>query len=229
MKEGHVSHLSNRQPSNEIAHHNAPTGLRFARSFSALNRSQAAPLRERIRPVTSEEFRTLLTVLEKDSSAFDLKDIATIIYHTAIRPGELCDLLWTELDFSKRCMIVTSKKSGHRRRVPFGDKVSHLLNARRERERHSEFLFGRVPDRVLRRACEQLRVLSGHIRTEAITFRSLRHTFMSRWCNAGGSAAQLACITGITSMVVLGRSEASFDYLYAAAARFQAQLEEESD
>jgi integrase len=202
-----------------------------ARSISSTSNARrivAACRREPQKPVSREEFNALLRAAEKDPSGSDLKDILTILFHTGIRTGELCELRWKDVDFQKRHMLVFSKGNSKRRRVPFGKKVLQVLETRRRRQLDSEFVLGPSPHSVLDRASRQLRLLSPEVSKDAIGLRLLRAAFMLRWANAGGSFAQLACITGCRSLLRDMKTEFSFDASYKAAAKFQAQLEEEA-
>lgn len=226
MQSKQLSHLSNRHPRTENARGGQLPRARFARSISTRDRERAISVPPRPKPITPDQFRALLTIVGAEPVASDLKAILTIIYHTGIRPGELIGLRWVDVNVAKRFMVVNSKKDSDRRRVPFGDKVFQVLRERRAKEPRSEFVFGSSPDRVLCRSCEQLRALSDRNGIEPIGLSSIRYAFMSRWVAAGGDAAELACIIGTKSMARPFGSHVSFEFRYAAAARFQAQLEE---
>jgi integrase len=150
-------------------------------------------------------------------------DIATIVFFTGMRSGEICRLRWRDIDFKGRSILIVSDKQGSTRRVPFAGKVLAVLKARQP---NSEFVLGRFPERTMNRASRLLSDLSAQVRTGPLSFWLLRESFIWHWMQAGGNCTQLACITGYAVLRWNRKNLISPDSLYAAAARFQAQLEE---
>ena len=186
----------------------------------------ASAYRERPTPLSRENFESLLSLADKEPSGQELIDIATLVYLTGVRAGEVGRLRWKDIDFEDRSILITSSKSRSCRRVPFAGRVLAVLERRRERQPKCELVLGRFPQRTLKEAAQLLWTLSSRTRASPISMHVLRETFVWNWVQAGGNFAQLACIVGCAPLRGDLKSMASPHRLYAEAAKFQAQLEE---
>ena len=79
---------------------------RFAARSMNSRRLLAASRPGRPKPLSREDFDTLLALADKEPSGQDLIDIATLIYFTGLRTGELATLLWKHVDFKKRQLLI---------------------------------------------------------------------------------------------------------------------------
>jgi integrase len=143
------------------------------------------------------------------------------VLYTGLRPRELCNLRWKDVDFRRRHLEVQSK-NGHLRRVPFESKV---LRLRKKRQPHSEFVLGNFPRSTLRKVSRQLTTLSAFTCKRIVTLQMLRRTFMSRWMNVGGDPFALGVVVGCTNYSSFFKNLAPPDQQEAAAVKFQNQLE----
>jgi integrase len=176
-------------------------------------------------PPAISEIRAILSAAAASPIALDVQDVVTLIVFTCVRPGELRDLRWEEIDLTNRSMLVSSK--GDSRQVPFGNTVLRVLQARRKRPGHSEFVLGSSPHRVLHRVSRQLHVLSEGICKNTVNLRLLRVTFMERWVNSCGDLQALSYIAGYRSDYSSMKTLLTRYQLYAIAAEHQRRLEEQ--
>jgi integrase len=197
-------------------------------SLNAQRILSAGPLKPP-EPLSQKEYALLLAAAERLPDSDDLKDALVILYHTGLRAGELCQLRWIDVMFDQHLMVINSRKTGQRRRVPFASKVLQVLQARRRRDPGSTFVLGKIPKRSLKRVVNQLATVSSSVRKSPTTLRTLRVTFITRWCNAGGNLEELGHIAGISSPFGRFQSLASPEHLFDAAGKFQAQLEESDE
>jgi integrase len=183
--------------------------------------------RESISRVLSlDELRLILAISAEELNLRNLHDILMIILNTGIRPGELRELQWADIDSQRRRFVVgKNSKSGYVRYVPFGPRTYQMLEGRREREPETEYVFGTSPRAFLARCSHQLRTLSETIGVEHISLSALRDTFFVRWIQSRKSLDALCLISGQRLCRV--EVHLSWEHRLAIAARDQAQLEEE--
>lgn len=204
------------------------TGSRFQTRSINSRRLLAVGDRKRPTPVSKRDFEELLTLAAKEPSGRDLIDIATIVFFTGLRAGEVARLRWSEVNFDKLAMLIISSKTGCRRWVPFASRVLDVLEHRREREPQSDLVLGQYPRRILNQVARLLWTLSSRIRRSPISMRVLRESFVWHWMQAGGNFAPLAYVAGYATLRGNPKSILSSDGLYAEAAKFQAGLEEQA-
>ncbi len=184
-------------------------------------------IKESIRRVLSlDELRLALAISAREPNLRDLHDLMTIISTTGIRPGELRELRWTDVDSIRRRVVIgKNSKSGYLRYVPFGRRTYQMLEGRRERGPDMEYVFGKSPRAFLVRCSRQLWKVSETIGVEHISLRALRNTFFVRWVQSGKSLDALCLISGHRLRQV--EVHLSWEDRLAIAARDQAKLEEE--
>lgn len=150
-------------------------------------------------PLSLEEFHRLLASAGDGPVGRDLQDIATIVYFTGARPGELKSLAWCDVDMEKRSMRLKSKNGG-RRTVPFNKDVLEILVNRAKSNADSEYVLGRFPETTLGHLSQRLRSLPCGAGGQRVTLRSLRHSFAENWIKAGGCLVTLQAIMGFSSL-----------------------------
>lgn len=136
-----------------------------------------------------------------------------------MRAGEIAGLLWTDIDFSKRLIMVGRSydgptKNGEIRYVPLLDVLMPLLIDWRkkfpdsllvfpsesgEMQQESARIFQEILHRVLDRAGFPKVSRSGKVK-RYIVFHDLRHTFASHWMMNHGNIFKLQKILGHKSL-----------------------------
>lgn len=177
------------------------------------------------RTLSLEELRLLLEILARDPDLRDLYDLVSIISNTGIRPGELRELRWADIDFRKRQLVVHG--TSYRRYIPFALKTAQILTSRRERKPNTEYILGKSPRCILRRSSHQLRLFAEVIGVDSISPYVFRRTFVIRWLQSGKSLDSLCAIAGVRTYNSRGVSHLSSEKEYEITTRYQAQLEEE--
>ncbi len=164
------------------------------------------------------DYSYLQTVEERDrflGAARDEGEHVHIVYATAIltgmRLGEIAGLLWSDINFERRLIVVQRTyedrptKNGEMRYVPILDPLLPLLrrwrtlqdglrtftNAAGSPYRRDSRIF----DITLKRV-----IVAAGLPPRYITFHDLRHTFASHWMMAGGDLFKLQRILGHKTM-----------------------------
>lgn len=204
------------------------SGSRFASGsaplLSTLDRFQTAldtPLRL---PITTGEFTSLIDAAQTSQVDQDVRDLSLLVYCTGIRPEELLNLRWAQVDIAKRELYVYGDRQHPDRFIPFADRVAATLQARLEREPDATYVLGGNPGVVLGAVSDRLKSLSMRVLRRPISLNTMRLAFLMRWKSVGGNPGQLALITG-TAPVRAKRAGRSTEPLYTAAAKFQAWIE----
>jgi integrase len=116
--------------------------------------------------LTPSQVEGLLSHLCHDPALIDAYDTVSIILGTGIRPGELADLSWMDVDLATREMTVGGIKAP-RRRIPFSTAVAQQLASRRDRQgATSELVMGRHAHAALRRVSRILNELAAVIEAD---------------------------------------------------------------
>jgi integrase len=151
--------------------------------------------------------------------------MVVIISNTGIRPGELRELRWANVDVHRRMLVIEAAMNPRIRYIPFGQKTLQILEARRDREPEAEYVLGKSPQVLLRRISRQLRTVSESIGVSGVTLRVLRHTFFHRLCFSGASPESMRMIGGYSWP--FWRSHLSPDRYFEIADREQARVEQQ--
>jgi integrase len=178
------------------------------------------------RALSLDELRLILAISAKEPNLRDLHDILIIISNTGIRSGQLRELRWADIDSQHRRFVVgKNSRRGYEHYVRFGPRTYQMLEARREREPETEYVFGTSPRAFLVRCSRQLRTVSETIGVEHISLSALRRTFFVRWVQSQKSLDALFLISGEK----FGRVNVPLNWKHglAIAVRKQAQFEEE--
>jgi integrase len=182
--------------------------------------------RKPVRSVLNQEQPShILEVSQKDPALQDLHDVVTIISYTGMRRGELQELLWSDVDFDQRSIVVKGK-GARRRRVPLERKTLKVLQALRDREPNTELVLGKSPRVLLERASHQLRVVCDRIGMRC-SFHCLRRMFLERLMNSGANSSSLMVFGGWKPSSLAFKSFLTGDQSYEIAAREQARMEEQ--
>ncbi len=155
---------------------------------------------QRVRVLSAEEEGKLFSALDDNEL---VKSIVTVALHTGLRRGEIFNLKWFDVDFTRGILQVRESKSGEKRVVPMNATVKTLLGSL---QRKSEYVFpspktgGRLDNikRSFRRA-----VWIANI--EDFRFHDLRHTAATRMADAGADPFTLAKILGHSDIRMTAR------------------------
>lgn len=177
--------------------------LKLARENGYLNETPRVKfLREdnkRLRYLSNSEEQRLMETLELRNG--DLQPLVVLALHTGMRLGELRNLSWRNVDFSRRQIRVTNTKTGKDRAVPMNDKSRELLHLLRATNRTGEQVFNSLPVKVsaaFSRVCTKAGIDDLH-------FHDLRHTFATRLADAGVDAFTIAALLGHSEIQMTAR------------------------
>ena len=133
----------------------------------------------RLRFLEREEITKLI-----DNSTEPLKSIIIIALNTGMRRGEIFNLKWHDIDFSRGIISLYETKNGEQRKVPMNEQVKKAIIAVRKTP-DSPYVFCNEEKRPycdIRKsfftACKKSRITDFH-------FHDLRHTFASQLVMSG--------------------------------------------
>jgi integrase len=184
------------------------------------------PNNERLRYLHEEEETRLLPALPRA-----LADLTVLAIQTGMRKGELLNLRWPEVDFATGTIWVREAKSGEGRRLPINSAARAILTRLRvaRRERLSERVVSRNAGAAYVIAAPEGGYLHNFNRywyaalkrvgIENLHFHDLRHTFATRYMEAGGDLFTLQKLLGHKTAAMVQR------YAHLSDAHLKAEVE----
>lgn len=159
---------------------------------------------EQMRVVSQEEERLYLMACSQP-----LRDVATIMVETGMRPSEVFGLSWRDVNLEKRFVFVQQGKTkSARRKIPLSDRA-HTVFAARRTNRDGEYVFPGM--RGVDNTSHVVKLNNAHngavSRSKVEPFRlyDLRHTFATRAAEAGVDLVTLAALMGHSRVQMLMR------------------------
>jgi integrase len=154
----------------------------------------------RIRWLNQEEIKELLRACERLND-LDLKDIILLGVNTGFRRGNIKDLKWEDI---KGDMILAKKtKTGVPYEVPMNETLKEVLN---RLPRNTEYIVDVTNlRRRFKEALKEAKLLRSSDDEEKVTLHTLRHTFASRYLQAGVPIYTVARWLGHASVVMTER------------------------
>ena len=173
---------------------------------------------QRKRYLSPEEEARLMSALV--GRRVHLRPLVLLAINTGMRRGELLNLAWRNVDFSRSLIYVTNTKTGHDRAVPMNSVVRDNLLALREESGGFEYVFtnlrtgSRLTDvkKSFVAACREAQIEDFH-------FHDLRHTTGTRLADSGSDAFAIAEVLGHRDLQTTKR------YTHATEARRRRAVE----
>jgi integrase len=142
-------------------------------------------------PVRNEVDRWL-TAQEEDrlmaASSPWLREIITFALNTGMRQGEILNLQWQDVDFSRGILMVMKSKNGTRRSIPLNARVYELLAAKQTATGASKGPVFRTPlgnDLQVRFLVREFCEARDRAGIPDFRFHDMRHTFATRLVQRG--------------------------------------------
>lgn len=158
---------------------------------------------KRDRWLSEEEESQLLT-----ACAPWLHDLVIFALHTGMRMGEILELTWRGVDFTRRTVTVMRSKNGERRTIPVNETVLRVLKEKAKvRSLASDLVFCSkaftpMESGHLRRS---FRLALSKAKIEEFHFHDLRHTFATRLVQAGIDLYKVQQLLGHKSPIMTQR------------------------
>jgi integrase len=153
----------------------------------------------RDRRPSEDEWPALLAALAKASAEVPMVDIVRLAAQTGLRRGEVCRIVWTDLDVTARTILVRARKHPRQKeandeRVPLvGDALDLIMRQPRPPA-------GRPDQRIFPFHPQSVSDLFGAARAAAgledLTLHDMRHEATSRLFEAGWGIPEVAAVTG---------------------------------
>lgn len=118
---------------------------------------------------------------------------------TAMRAGEIINLRWADIDWTKRTCRVREAKNGTPRSVPLSTRALSVLDGL---PRNTERVFDGVSSGTLRHLFARLVKRCGIVNFH---FHDRRHTAITRYARMGLNPIQLSVISGHKDIRMLAR------------------------
>ena len=137
-----------------------------------------------------------------------LHDLVTVALHTGMRMGEILELTWRAVDFTRRTVTVVRSKNGERRTIPVNQTVLAMLKEKTTlRSLRTELVFCSkvftpMESGHLRRS---FRLALGKAQIDGFHFHDLRHTFATRLVQAGVDLYKVQRLLGHKSPIMTQR------------------------
>ncbi len=137
-----------------------------------------------------------------------LHDLVTFALHTGMRMGEILELTWRGVDFTRRTVTVLRSKNGERRTIPVNETVLRVLKEKSKvRSLASDLVFCSkaftpMESGHLRRS---FRLALSKAKIEEFHFHDLRHTFATRLVQRGIDLYKVQQLLGHKSPIMTQR------------------------
>lgn len=152
----------------------------------------------RARRLSGDEESKLISVLPAVCA-----DIVSFALETAMRRGEILSIVWHNINFDTRVVLLPLTKNGDERRVPLSNQALEIL--KRQKALTTQSINGKVfnvnpnsLDKAWRKACKKTGI--GQLR-----FHDLRHEAISRLFEAGLNMMEVSTISGHKTLSMLKR------------------------
>jgi len=166
--------------------------------------------RSRVISYTEEE--QILT-----SSPIWLREIVLVALNTGMRSGEILSLLWSDVDFNAKTIIISHTKNNQPRTIPLNDTLYNLLQQKSQSPYEKVFPNVRVEkvSKVFNQVCQETGI-------ENLRFHDIRHTFCSRLSMSGCNTLMLMDLLGHrTTSITRKYSHNSMDSLRTAVSHLE--------
>jgi integrase len=173
-------------------------GIALPAGNPVLNVRMPAPSKPRDRRLIGDEEERMLSALSGCENPY-MRPLMLFALETAARLGELLDLRWENIDFSRKTAVFYDTKNGDDRTAPLSRAAVALLHSL------PRDMAGRVFP-VSESAVEQAwRRARKRAAIEDLHFHDLRHEATSRLFEKGLNPMQVAAITGHKTLQMLKR------------------------
>ena len=131
-----------------------------------------------------------------------LKPLIVLALQTAMRLGELLDLTWENINYSKREAFLPETKNSDPRHVPLTRKAIETLRSIERKQDENRVFYSWKNVHSFQHCWQRLTKRAG---IKGLRFHDLRHETASRFAESGMDVMRIAAITGHRSLQMLKR------------------------
>lgn len=199
-----ITQMKNKYAKSTINHTRVAirSAYRFAERNIYINKQLILPLLHTPKLAREKKIRALTKFeqlrIEKAANEDVLGDVILFLLYSGLRIGELKNLKWSDYDEKRGCIhIIKSKTESGEREVPLCRNARGLIFLKNKGNKN-EYIFLNTKGNPLtkssvRRLIERIRKKTG---VDILTSHVCRHSFATRFIEAGGSPKALAEILG---------------------------------
>ncbi len=182
-----------------ITHAQREWGLKTVNPAKIIKKPPLPPGRNRI--LKPEEFDLLLGALDSSGHVWRsvwLVPLAKVALETAMRRGELLELLWTNVDLQERTAYLPMTKNGKARTVPLSTTAIEILKGLERVDKRVFPVSDMTVDGAWKRAVKRAGLVDFH-------FHDLRHNAITRLSKKLPNVIELAAVSGHSNVQNLKR------------------------
>ncbi len=133
----------------------------------------------RLRFLSEEEVQRLIECCSEQ-----LRSVVIIAIYTGMRKSEILNLGWSDIDFSRRLIMIDDSKSGSPRQIPINDLLMKTLLTLRSHS-SSHYIFLNKHEKPYKDVRTAFNTVLKKARLKGFTFHDLRRTFASHLVMSG--------------------------------------------
>ena len=142
---------------------------------------------------------TEINTIKKNISNPEIRIIIDLAVHTAMRRGEILNIQWQHIDWTKNTLLIPETKTGQPRKVPLTAKA--ITSLKQLEVKDLGLVFSIRADSVsqaFKRSCAIAQI-------DNLRFHDLRHEATTRFFELGLNVIEVAAITGHKDLKMLNR------------------------
>ena len=142
---------------------------------------------------------TEINTIKENISNPEIRIIIDLAIHTAMRRGELLNIQWQHIDWTKNTLLIPETKTGQPRKVPLT--ATAITSLKQLEVKDLGLVFSIKADSVsqaFKRSCAIAKI-------ENLRFHDLRHEATTRFFELGLNVIEVGAITGHKDLKMLNR------------------------
>lgn len=181
-----------------------------------------------VRFLSKDERSRLMLALKEPTTPPHLLPIVLLALFTGARQKNILSLTWSQVDFDRRCIILTDTKNGERQTLPLVEPALSAVVAWKAKPQKTvtPLLFPSTTKTAKHITINKTwQTLLQKAQVEGFRFHDLRHSFASELAMSGASLAEIAAGTGHKTLQMVKRyAHLSQDHTTGVVERMAAKV-----